>query len=277
MGGTLRARRQATLVLLLLVAAPALLEAQQFVCSPIHRGDTASRLARRLTGNSAAAYSLAFQIRDPSRQLFVPKSHYVRLSTRWEACVETGRAPADVAVAALTPAAVAPVAPAITSTPLPSAPARPAVALVVPATSGGSKDDVVLAATIASMALFMWLMYAAVDFRMTRPMPAVMQRAGEQFVAAFARPLIDPCSGVPPIQARLRFVRRAQRLEISIAPGAGRRYPNLVDHQRNVEYDVDRVMRILGQGFVVSGRLRAAGKWVVVPIRQADTERTGAK
>ena len=60
---------------------------------------------------------------------------------------------------------------------------------------------------------------------------ARMQRAGEEFVIAFARPLIDPSSGVPPIQARLRFIRRAGQLEISIAPGAGRRYPNLVDHK----------------------------------------------
>jgi hypothetical protein len=94
-----------------------------------------------------------------------------------------------------------------------------------------------------------------------------MQRAGEQFVVAFAQPLVDSSSGVPPIQARLRFVRRAQRLEISIAPGAGRRYPNLVDHKRNVEYDVSRVMQVLGTDFVLSDRLRAAGRWVVVPIR----------
>jgi hypothetical protein len=104
-----------------------------------------------------------------------------------------------------------------------------------------------------------------------------MRRAGEQFVIAFARPLIDPSSSVPPIQARLRFIRRTQQLEISIAPGAGRRYPNLVDHKRNVEYDVNRVMRVLGNHFVKSDRLRAAGKWVVVPIRLADVKQTGAK
>jgi len=36
-----------------------------------------------------------------------------------------------------------------------------------------------------------------------------------------------------------------------------------------VEYDVNRVMRVLGNRFVVSDRLRASGKWVVVPIRLA--------
>ena len=104
-----------------------------------------------------------------------------------------------------------------------------------------------------------------------------MQRAGDQFVIAFARPLIDSSSKASPIQVRLRFVRRAQQLEISIAPGPGRRYPNLIDHKKNVEYDVNRVMRVLGNHFVVSDRLRAVGKWVVVPIRLADVKQTGAK
>ena len=124
----------------------------------------------------------------------------------------------------------------------------------------------------------MLLICAAVGHSLApRPIPPVMQRAGEEFVIAFARPLIDSSSGVSPIQARLRFIRRAQQLEISIAPGTGRRYPNLVDHKRNVEYDVNRVMRVLGTHFVVSDRLRAAGQWVVVPIRLADLKQTGAK
>jgi hypothetical protein len=75
----------------------------------------------------------------------------------------------------------------------------------------------------------------------------------------------------------MRFVRRRQQLEIAIAPGPGRRYPNLADHKRNVEYDVTRVMRLLGTRFVVGDRLRTAGKWVVVPIRAADKIQTGAK
>ena len=50
-----------------------------------------------------------------------------------------------------------------------------------------------------------------------------------------------------------------------------------MDHKRNVEYDVKRVMRVVGTHVVVSGRLRAAGRWVVVPIRVADLEETGAQ
>ena len=57
-----RAGRIATLIVLILAAAPLGAEARQFVCWPIVRGDTAVSLARRLTGNAAAAYSESFQI-----------------------------------------------------------------------------------------------------------------------------------------------------------------------------------------------------------------------
>jgi hypothetical protein len=276
MDGTLCTRRLPALAILLLCAAAPLAEAQQFVCSPIRRGDTASRLARRLTGNPAAAYSVAFQVRDPARQLFVPKSQYVRLSPHWEACVAiepvtSTPLPYSPVVASDVPA-VAPAGPAMTPAPLAITSVRPS-----PALSVRSHDDFVFMAKMASAALFMLLIYAVVDWRTPAPIPPLMQHAGEQFIIAFARPLIDPSSSVPPIQARLRFRRRAQQLEISIAPGAGRRYPNLVDHKRNVEYDVDRVMRVLGHHFVLSDHLRASGKWVVVPIRLADLNQTGAQ
>jgi hypothetical protein len=286
MDGTLRNRRLPAAVLLLLCAAPPGAEAQQFVCWPIVPGDTVSRLARRLTGDPGAVYSHAFQIRDPARQMFVPKSQYRRgLSTDWQACVARGLVTVPLAyapvVASALPAvasagpAVAPAEPAITITAIPltistSPPAR--------APAAESQDDLVFIAKIGSALSLLLLICAVVaDSLARRPIPPVMQRAGEAFVVSFAGPLIDLSSGDPPIQARLRFVRRAQRLEISIAPRAGRRYPNLVDHKRNVEYDVNRVMRVLGPHFVVSDRLRAEGKWVVVPIRLADLKQTGAK
>ena len=261
MNAPLRNRRFPAVVLLLLCAAPPSADAQQFVCWPIVRGDTASGLARQLTGNAAAAYSDAFQIRDPTRQLFVPKSHYRRLSTEWEACV--ARAPVMSLAVKDEPAP-------IQSYPLPN---TPAVSL-----AAASQVDVTFAAKIAAALLLMFLMFAAVADQMAaRRIPPVMQRAGEEFISAFARPLIDPSSSVPPIAVRMRFVSRAQQLEISIAPGEGRRYPNLVDHKRNVEYDVHRVIGLLGTRVVVSDRLRATGKWVVVPIRLANPKQAGAK
>jgi hypothetical protein len=277
MDRTLRSRRLPTVVLLLLCAAPPCADAQQFVCSPILPGDTASGLARRLTGHAAAAYTHTFQIRDPARQMFVPKSQYRRLSTDWQACVATGPVKitplAYAPVVALAAPAVAPAGPAFVAAPVSVRSADPTS---VP--SAGSQNDLASIAKIASAALLMLLLCVTVGDSLTpRPIPPVMQRAGEQFARAFARPLIDSSSSVPPIQVRLRFRRHAQQLEILIAPGAGRRYPNLVDHRRNVEYDVGRVMRVLGNHFVVSDRLRTKGKWVVVPIRLADVKQTGAK
>jgi hypothetical protein len=273
-------------VLLLLCAAPAIAEAQQFVCWPIVAGDTVSRLARRLTGDPGAVYSHAFQIRDPARQMFVPKSQYRRgLSTDWQACVARGLITVPLAYAPVVASAVpavAPAGPSITITPAPLAITSRPLAITspppAPAPSDRSQDDLLFIAKIGSAVSLIVLLCAIVaDSLARRPLPPVMQRAGEAFVVAFAGPLIDLSSGGPPIQARLRFVRRAQQLEISIAPRAGRRYPNLVDHKRNVEYDVQRVMRVLGPHFVVSDRLRAEGKWVVVPIRLADLKQTGAK
>jgi hypothetical protein len=291
MDGIPRNRRLPAVVLLFLCAAPPCAEAQQFVCYPIVRGDTPPRLARQLTGDAAAVYTDAFQIRDPARQMFVPKSHYRRgLSTHWQACVAIGPVKsmplAYAPVVGLAAPAVAPARPAVTSAPLviPAPPAISSAPLAITsapaalAPSDGSQEDFVFIAKIGSALLLMLFICAAVGDRLApRPIPPLMQRAGEEFVIAFARPLIDSSSSVSPIQARLRFIRHAQQLEISIAPGAGRRYPNLVDHKRNVEYDVNRVMRVLGTHFVVSDRLRAAGKWVVVPIRLADLQQTGAK
>ena len=93
MNGTLRSPRLPAVVLLLLCALPSSVAAQQFVCWPIAAGDTASSLARRLTGKADAAYGLAFQIRDPARRMFVPKSHYQRLQSDWQACIAPGPVP----------------------------------------------------------------------------------------------------------------------------------------------------------------------------------------
>jgi hypothetical protein len=295
MGGIPRNSRLPALALMLICAGSPSAEAQQFVCSPIARGDTPARLARKLTGNPAAAYSLAFQIRDPARQMFVPKSQYRRgLSTDWQACVATGpdtnrplayapavltAAPAVVTEEPVTSAALPLAAAPSASSPDPTDTVRPPALAWVPSVFAPSdvwQKDVAVVAK-AGAALLSVLMISAVVARslVPRPIPPVMQRAGEAFVNAFARPLVDSSSSVPPIRTRLRFRHRAQQLEIAIAPGTGRRYPNLVDHRNNVEYDVARVMRLLGGHLVVSDRLRAKGKWVVVPIRLAERRQTG--
>lgn len=255
--------RLSAVVLLVLCTLPPSVDAQQrFVCWPIAAGDTAIGLARQLTGKAAAAYGLGFQIRDPVRRMFVPKSQYQRLQSDWQACVS----PAPVLT---TPVAYAPVVDlgaSITTDPaMASMPQPLASASVMPTDAHRTVFDGPLVASIGAAVLLIVLLSAVAGPLAQRPIPPAVRRAGENFATVFARPLVDPSSGVPPIQMRLRFVRRTQQLEISLAPGPGHRYPNLSDHKKNVEYDVDRVMQVLGN-FVMSKPLRAAGKWVVVTI-----------
>lgn len=277
MDRTLSCRRLVAVGVLLVCVVPSRVDAQQFVCRPIARGDTASSLARRLTGNAASAYSHVFQILDPARRMFVPKSQYRRLRTEWQACVAagplTGTPSAYAPAAASAATATVPTEPTVTITPLPTtlAPLRPAPAdrMLSGVLFGVAVGAVVLMIVLLSAAAIGWLAPG--------PIPPPIRRAGERFVTAFAQPLVDVASGSPPIETRLRFLRRKRQLQISIAPGRGRRYPNLSDHKRNVEYDVNRVIRVLGNRYVVSDRLRATGKWVVVTIGPADAKQTGAK
>jgi hypothetical protein len=273
MDGTLRHRRRpAAVLLVLLIAAPIGAAAQQFVCRPIVPGDTLSRLARQLTGNPRAAYTDAFQLRDPARQMFVPKSQYGRpLSTHWEACVAIEPVTAPLAFAPIIAAAPAM---AVDDPVVIPASSNVESAPQVPGPSARSRAGYVVA-TVGSAIVAMLLLGVAVGGSLRpRPIPPDLQRAGDEFVVAFARPLLDASANGPPILVRQRFVHHAQQLEISIAPGAGRRYPNLVDHKNNLEYDVQRVMQLLGAQVVVGDRLRAAGKWVIVPI-QLNVKETG--
>ena len=267
---TRRLRRLTTLVVLVaLIAAPLAAEAQQFVCRPIARGDTASGLARRLTGNAATAYTERFQIRDPARGRFVPKSQYKRLRAHWDVCIAS-----DVRISRVAaPATQAPRAPQ------PSPPQRLQLMLPRAPQPSASPYDASLGWRVGVMVSLMLFACSVIRKRVTarRTIPPEMQRAGEQFLSAFTRPLVDPASDVAPIKARFRFVPELHQLEIFIAPNAGRRYPNLFDHKRNVEYDVDRVVQLLGRDVVVSDRLRAEGPWVVVPIRRVDLKQAGAK
>jgi hypothetical protein len=128
------------------------------------------------------------------------------------------------------------------------------------------------AVPIGAAILSIMLLLAVAGTLAPRPIPPAVRHAGENFVTVFARPLVDTSSGLPPIQTRLRFLRGTQELEISIAPGPGRRYPNLSDHKKNLEYDVDRVIRVLGN-YVLSGPPRTAGKWVVVTIKPSRVSR----
>jgi hypothetical protein len=93
-----------------------------------------------------------------------------------------------------------------------------------------------------------------------------MNQFAQLFVREFERPLIRHAAD-PAIRARLRVSPYRARMEICLAPGNGHRYPNLSDHRKNVEYDVDRVLSALADDSFVRGRLRVREGWVVVPFR----------
>jgi hypothetical protein len=266
--------RIATLAVAIVIAAPAGALAQSLVCKPIVRGDSAASLARRLTGDAAKAYSHLFQIRDPGRSVFVPKSRYERLSTHWQVCV----AP-EILIRAATR-----VSPGVVPSPIPvSLPPQPIVASrratpisapkAMPLMRRYDLEGAVRVGVAVSLVLF--VVSLAARFVPSPGPPPDLQRAGEAFVGAFVRPLIDPGSSMPPVLVRLKFIRRSEQLEIHFAPNHGRRYPNLVDHKRNVEYDVGRVLHLLGPDVTLSNPLRAQGNWVIVPIRLVARKQEG--
>jgi hypothetical protein len=97
-----------------------------------------------------------------------------------------------------------------------------------------------------------------------------VQHFAHRFISEFERPLVPYDSTKRALQSRVRRRRRG-RFDILLAPGVGRRYPNLTDHKRNVEYDVARVMDVLGDDAFVSGELSIDADWVVVPFQPMTT------
>ena len=95
---------------------------------------------------------------------------------------------------------------------------------------------------------------------------APLRRFGERFVHEFARPLVQTRPSEPVVDARLRVRPHRAHVEVLLAPRDGRNYPNLVDHRQNVEYDVERVLRVLEDQRFEPGPLYAQGRWVVVPL-----------
>src|SRR5262249_41958593 len=83
--GVTRFSRCACPIVLTLAVAPSAAFAES-VCSPLQRGDTASRLAKRITGDASNQYQPWFDIVDLSARS-VPKSQYNRLRVGWRACV----------------------------------------------------------------------------------------------------------------------------------------------------------------------------------------------
>jgi len=256
-----RALPRGLLFVLLVVTGSTSAYAQPLTCYPIRPGDTAAQLAVRFTGHADNQYQPWFHIVNPATDRSIPKSRYSLIQSGWEVCVAT-----EVLRRRPTPGYE-----------LASAP------LLFPQTGFTSRAP-------SSALNFLWwaaplvaIVSGLITARASRYLARrrlvleIMRTFAEKFVSEFERPLFRR-AGKRPLRSRLRFAPARQRLEIRLAPGDGRAYPNLVDHKKNVEYDVGRVLRLLSDEPFTNGPLYAEGPWVVIPCRLAiDREQEGVR
>jgi hypothetical protein len=269
------------LLIVLVEASPTDAVAQSFVCYAMTRGESATHAARRVTGNGLNAYQQWFQIMDPSSR-FVPKSQYNRIGAGRRACVikpaihsvssNANRVEArEAATVSSVPTGseAAAVFPAPEPTPLARAKAgvRPPRAASNSLRSLGGIDLTML--WLCSAMVVPWFGWRIVgDYLARRETTSiVVQCFVQRFVDEFERPLVRYGVGERPVRSRLRFGVRRGRFSILLAPGDGRVYPNLADHKKNVEYDVDRVMRVIADHSFVSGAPYTKAGWIVVPFQ----------
>jgi len=237
----------------------------RLACFAIRPGDTAARLALRFTGSKDNRSRAWFQIIDPVTAAIIPKSRYDEIEPGWQVCVASEMLKPGLAQPQLLPVSTSGVAP-----PQPSVPYR---STGIAAIDPSGIWWVVPLFVAVSGAGFAWG-WKRIDERRARV--EVLRAFGEKFIREFEKPLRRNATS-PPVKSRVRFVPRRLRVDILIAPAGGRTYPNLVDHKRNVEYDVERVMRLLRDASFVNGPLYAQGSWVVVPCRfQTDRQQEGA-
>lgn len=275
-------------MLLVLPAAPATVFADSVVCHAIRRGESATQVARRVTGDSRNTYQTWFQIRNASSR-FVPKSQYYRIRAGWHACVFkpiVQRASAGIAndvVSAAPIASEAPVAVAFREAPpSPTAVVESAVLVTSASRDEASESpssrvweilDLFVGVDFAMMWLGVamivpWAGWRILDGHLVRrnTKAIVMRHFATRFVREFERPLKWSEAGRP-LRSRVRYSARRGRLDILLAPGKGRRYPNLSDHKKNMEYDVARVVNTLADASFVNGPLYTQAGWVVVPFQ----------
>jgi hypothetical protein len=237
----------------------------KLACFAIRPGDTAARLALRFTGNKDNRNRTWFQIIDPVTATVIPKSRYDEIEPGWHVCVASamlkpGHAQPDLL----------PVSTSGFGAPQPAVPYR---ATGIAAIEPSGLWWIVPLFVAASGVGFAWS-WKWIDERRGRI--DVLRAFGEKFIREFEKPLRRNATS-PPIKSRVRFAPRRLRVDILIAPAGGRTYPNLVDHKRNMEYDVERVMRLVRNASFVNGPLYAQGSWVVVPCRfQPDRQQEGA-
>jgi hypothetical protein len=235
-----------------LVAAGAVppVAAQQAVCYPVQPGETASVYALRLTGRVDSQYASWFRVVD-ARGRTIPKSQHARILPGWRVCVSRQQAQAQAPPAAI----------GVTQY------RRPI-------------DPMFLQYGAAALVLAAALLAFAAALQILGERQIILDRMkafGERFVSEFETPLFRSPAGRRdardghPIRSRLRFSPHRNRMEILLAPLDGRSYPNLSDHRKNFEYDIDRVLTVIGDRPFKTGRLYTEGRWVVIPFEMRMT------
>jgi len=230
------------LILLSAVVAvtPSGATAQQYECHVVKPGETVALIAARLTGTVDTVHSSWLRVIDTSRSTVVSRREYDRIRPGWQVCMETwllrtgpssGGKPAERAVG------------------------RPV-----------ARDYRWWAVPAFQAALLIWFFVKRYCDRRSRTLEHMRQFA-DIFIREFEQPLIQKRSTDPPIRSQVQCMPRNRRLKIFLAPSAGRSYPNLSDHRKNVEYDVARVLRSLPDGAFCSDPLYSRGSWVVIPFQ----------
>jgi hypothetical protein len=271
-------------IVLMLEAVPTHALGQSPGCHAIRPGESATQAARRVTGNGQNVYQEWFQIMNPSSR-FVPKSQYSRIRLGWRACVitpaislnahhveEPAAADADEAPNGSRVSDVLAAPDALANADASDGP--PAVSDVVRRLGGVDLKMLWLCAAM----VVPWCGWRMVDDYLTRRKTAslIVRHFVHRFVDEFERPLVRYDAGERPVRSDLRFGARRGRFSILLAPGEGRRYPNLSDHKKNVEYDVARVMQVLADDSFVSGAPYTQAGWIVVPFQlTADPKQSG--
>jgi hypothetical protein len=226
----------------ILGVSPALAE-PVFTCYPVRRGDTAARIALRMTKDANNAYAPWFQILDPAAATFIPKSQYDRIHPGWQACIDHAQ-------------------------------------VFRPALPAAQRPEVVGRAYVLPGPILRWwwapVLFLATGFgwvtthnylERRQAVSRALETFGTCFIREFERPLLQQPGGKSPLRSRLRLLPQRDWVEIWLAPNEGWHYPNLSDHRKNVEYDVERIVTLLGERRFVRGRLVTRGPWVVIPFR----------
>ena len=248
-------------LVLLFMAAPGDASAQQFACSSVRQGDTAARLALRLTNSAENRYAPWFQILDPATSRFVRKDAYDAIRPGWKVCVARN-----------------------------AAAIRPRRQMAIPSDRAKPETARLFERLTAMDPAYTWMMAVAIlapllaspvakkYFEKRRAMLDSMSRFAAVFVREFAQPLPRQHAADQPIKARLQCAPYRARLEILLAPNQGHSYPNLSDHKKNLEYDIERVLRLVPDQPFIRGEAYSRGDWVVIPFQvPAGVTQEGAK